>query len=98
MSDAEEEPVVDAAVAEEENEDMDVMTALKVALKKATDSLNLYQVFLNQLIVALFICVFLGVVVYKKRVRRTLLPARFDATHPRCARVQSKAWAAPPAV
>ena len=47
-----------------------IATFEKVALKKATDSLNLYQVFLNQLIVSLFIIVFLGVVVYKSRVRR----------------------------
>ena len=46
-----------------------IATFEKVALKKATDSLLVYQVFLNQLIVLLFIIVFLGVVVYKARVR-----------------------------
>lgn len=42
-----------------------IATLEKVALKKATDSLTAYQVFLNQLIVAMFIIVFSGVVVYK---------------------------------
>ena len=59
-----------------------IATFEKVALKKAADSLTFYQVFLNQLIVLLFIIVFLAVVVYKRRVR-TDAPHLHAALH-RC--------------
>lgn len=51
-----------------------IATFEKVALKKATDSLSLYQVFLNQLIVLLFVIVFLGVVVYKLKSTSDISP------------------------
>ena len=61
-----------------------IATFEKVALKKATDSLSLYQVFLNQLIVLLFVIVFLGVVVYKLKVRAPLLTPPPTLLTPAC--------------